>query len=125
MTKDGNRVGLFVSLKVTDVGRKIFAIFVLEGGRNGRGWRKMVEMLRKLGVQTCLEMQKKRDTKTEENKKKPRQKPGSGVSASLTGRSFVDILQQSPTREDETEVDFKEKDCAKTFDQMDWCLVGD
>ena len=57
--------------------------------------------------------------------KKPRQKPCPGARAPLIGRSFADILQQSPTWEDEAKVDFKEKDCAKTLDQMDWCLVGD
>ena len=64
-------------------------------------------------------MQKRRDTETEENEKKSRQKPGPRASASLTGGSFADILQQSQTREDEAEVDFKEKDYAKTLDQMD------
>ena len=61
----------------------------------------------------------------EENKKKPKQKPGPRASASLTCISFVDILQQSSTRKDKAEVVFKENDCAKTLDQMDWCLVGD
>ena len=84
----------------------------------------MAELLRELGVQTRLEMQKKRNIVTEENKKKTRQKPGLRASASLIGKSFADILQQSPTRENETEVDLKENDCAKTLDQMDWCLVG-
>ena len=125
MTKDGNHAGPFVSLKVTDAGRKNFSIFVLKGGRNSRGWLEMAELLRELGVQTHLEMQKRRDTEIEEKMKKPRQKPCPGTRAPLTGKSFVDILQQSPTREDEAEVDFKEKDSAKTLDQMDWCLVGD
>ena len=38
MTKDGNHSGPFVSLKVTDAGRKNFSIIVPKGGRNGRGW---------------------------------------------------------------------------------------
>ena len=92
MTMDGNRAGPFVSLKVTDVGRKFFSIIVPEGERNGRGWREMAKLLLELGVQTLLEMQKKRNTETEENKKRTRQKLGPGASASLTGRSFTDIL---------------------------------
>ena len=116
MTKDGNCAGPFVSLKVIDIGLKNFSIFVPKGGRNGRGWHEMVEMLHKLGAQARLEMQKRRDTEMKENKKKPRQKPGPGASAPLTSRSFADILQQSSTREDEAKVDFKEKDCAKILD---------
>ena len=50
MTKDGNCAGPFVSLKVTDIGWKKFSIFVPKGGRNGRGWREMAELLRELGV---------------------------------------------------------------------------
>ena len=52
----------------------------------------MAELLCELGVQTRLEMHKKRNTETKENKKKSRYKPGSGASTSLTGRSFADIL---------------------------------
>ena len=37
MSKDGIRIGPFVSLKVTDVGRKFFSIIVPKGGRNGKG----------------------------------------------------------------------------------------
>ena len=70
MIKDGNCAGPFVSLKVIDVGRKFFSIIVPEGGRNGRGWREMAELLRELGVQTRLEMQKKRNIETKESEKK-------------------------------------------------------
>ena len=78
MTKDGNRASPFVSLKVINVGWKKFSIVVPKGGRNGRGWREMAELLRELGFQTRLEMPKRRDTETEENEKKSRQKPGWG-----------------------------------------------
>ena len=60
-------------------------------------------------------MQKRNDTEMEEKKRKQRH-PGAKVSA--TDRSFAEILQQSPTLEDKAEVDFKEKDCAKSLDQM-------
>ena len=56
MTRDGNHVGPFVSLKVIDAGWKNFSIFVPKGGRNGRGWREMTNLLRELGVQPRLEM---------------------------------------------------------------------
>ena len=59
-----------------------------------------------------------------EKKRKPRQIPFSGAKVAVTGRSFVEILQQSPTLEGEVEVEFKEKNCAKSLDQMEWCSVG-
>ena len=91
MTKDGNRVGPFVSLKVIDVGRKFFSIIVPEGGRNGRGWREMAELLRELSSNTFGDVEEKKH-RDKENKKKTRQKPGPRASASLTGKSIADIL---------------------------------
>ena len=45
MAKNGNHVGPFVSLKVTDTGRKNFSIFVSKGGRKDGGWREMENLL--------------------------------------------------------------------------------
>ena len=72
MAKDRNHVGPIVSLKVIDAGGKNFSIFVPIGERNGRGWREMTDLLRELGVQPHLEMQKRRDIEMEEKKRKPR-----------------------------------------------------
>ena len=58
MAKDGNHAGPFVSLKVTDTGRKNFSIFVPKGRRNGKGWSEMVDLLHELGVQPHLEIQR-------------------------------------------------------------------
>ena len=50
MTKNGNHASPFVSLKITDAGGKNFSIFVTKGGRTGRGWCEMVDLLCELGV---------------------------------------------------------------------------
>ena len=56
MAKNGNHVGPFMGLKVTDAGGKNFSIFMSKGGRKGRGWHEMVDLLCELGVQTLSEM---------------------------------------------------------------------
>ena len=47
--------------------------------------------------------------------------PSPGAIVIEIGRSFAEILQQPPTLDGKAEVEFKEKDCAKSLDQMDWC----
>ena len=78
MAKDGNHAGPFVSLKVTNAGRKNFSIFVPKRGRNSRGWHEMENLLGELGVQSRLEMQKRIDTEMEEKKRKLRLMPCPG-----------------------------------------------
>ena len=93
MAKNGNHIGPFVSLKVTDASEKNFFIFVPKGGRKGEGWREMVDLLCELGVKTCSEMQKRRVTKVGEEKRNPRQMPFLGVEDTTTGRSLSETPQ--------------------------------
>ena len=50
-----------------------------------------------------------------EKKRKPRQMPVSWVKVAAIGRSFAETLQKPPTLEGKVEVEFKEKDCAKSL----------
>ena len=58
MVKDANLASPFIGLKVTDIEGKNFSLFVPKGRFKERGWHKMAEMVREMGVQTRSEPQK-------------------------------------------------------------------
>ena len=59
MEKDSNHAGPFVRLKVVDAGGRHFSIFMPQGKGNEMGWRKTATLLREMGIQTRMEIQKR------------------------------------------------------------------